>query len=78
MIAAARQLLGAKRRRFVQQAATLDALSPLKVLGRGYGFVTREGAIVKSADDLQAGDQIQIRLQGGRADCQVQQIQKEG
>lgn len=76
MIAAARQLLGAKRRRFVQQAATLDALSPLKVLGRGYGFVTREGAIVKSADDLQAGDQIQIRLQGGRADCQVQQIQK--
>ena len=75
MIAAARQLLGAKRRRFVQQAATLDAL---KVLGRGYGFVTREGAIVKSADDLQAGDQIQIRLQGGRADCQVQQIQKEG
>ena len=78
MIAAARQLLGAKRRRFVQQAATLDALSPLKVLGRGYGFVTREGAIVKSADDLQAGEQIQIRLQGGRADCQVQQIQKEG
>ncbi len=41
MIAAARENVGRKRKSFIGKAATLDAISPLKVLSRGYGFVTK-------------------------------------
>jgi exodeoxyribonuclease VII large subunit len=39
-------------------------MSPLKVLGRGYAIIRRpDGAVVKSAADVKAGDRIKVRLQ---------------
>ncbi|PTX53930.1 exodeoxyribonuclease VII large subunit [Melghirimyces profundicolus] len=51
----------------------LDALSPLKVMQRGYSLVYRfDGEkLVKSANDVQPGDLIRIRLSDGRLKCQV-------
>lgn len=45
-------------------AGRLDALSPLAVLGRGYGLVrrARDGAIVRRADQLVPGDPLDIRV----------------
>lgn len=52
------------RERFAASASKLDALSPLKVLGRGYSIAkTSDGHVIKSASDVKSGDEITISLQ---------------
>jgi len=64
MAAAAERILAARKHRFAAQAAALDAMSPLKVLGRGYAIARREdGTVIKSAADVSPGDKITVRLQ---------------
>ena len=46
--------------------AKLDALSPLKTLYRGYSITEKDGKIVKSKEELQTGDLINIRLSDGK------------
>lgn len=53
-------------------AASLDALSPLKVLGRGYAFVENEsGEILRSVKKISVGDQITATLADGKVACTV-------
>jgi exodeoxyribonuclease VII large subunit len=60
------------RERFTRAAASLDALSPLKVLGRGYAIVRApSGAIVKASSDVTPGDIITVRLQKDEMNCRV-------
>jgi exodeoxyribonuclease VII large subunit len=54
----------------------LDALSPLKVLARGYAIATRDdGRAVRSAGDVAAGDVIHVRVRDARLDATVQRVQ---
>ncbi|MCL2324153.1 MAG: exodeoxyribonuclease VII large subunit [Actinomycetia bacterium] len=48
-------------------SARLDALSPLKVLARGYSFATlpSSGAIVRSVSQVEVGDELDLRLADG-------------
>ena len=48
-----------------EKAAALDGLSPLKTLSRGYSLVYCGDKLVKSADELSAGDRVDIRLSDG-------------
>ena len=60
------------RERYARLAAALDAMSPLKVLGRGYAIAKdKEGKIIKAASELKKGDQIKVRLQKDEIDCKV-------
>lgn len=53
-------------------AGTLDALSPLKVLSRGYAIATDEaGHVIKEASELRPGQPVGIRLGSGRVSAQV-------
>ncbi len=59
-------LVGRKRQRFAALAASLDALSPLAVLGRGYAVARGEtGAILKSWRDVAPGDRVSVTLGEG-------------
>jgi len=61
------------RERYVYLASTLDALSPLKVLGRGYSIVRgQNGKIVKRAADVKKGDRVKIRLEADEINCLVE------
>ncbi|MBK7950334.1 MAG: exodeoxyribonuclease VII large subunit [Deltaproteobacteria bacterium] len=62
------------RRRFVEGAARLDALSPLGVLARGYALVrrARDGRIVRSALDVAPAERLDIRLAEGRLVARVE------
>jgi exodeoxyribonuclease VII large subunit len=69
--AAARALLRAAqsrgdraRSRLAELGGRLDSLSPLAVLSRGYALVRRErdGAIVRAAADVSAGERLAIRV----------------
>ena len=65
--------LAARRQQFAQTAAALDAMSPLKVLARGYAVATNEkGAIIRSTSDASDGDQIQLRVTDGVIPCRVE------
>jgi len=66
-----------KRQRFVKAAATLDAISPLKVIGRGYSMVTENGKIIKSVNAVQIGTQVDITLTDGSLACKVTNIKEK-
>ena len=56
-------------------AATLDALSPLKVLGRGYSIARDEdGHVLKDASSLSVGDSLSVQLGQGRIDAKVTSV----
>ncbi len=57
-------------------AGKLDALSPLKVLERGYSVVKDEKGIVKSVKKLSEGERIHVRFTDGTADAEVKRIEK--
>ena len=60
------------RRVFAEKAAKLDALSPLKVLGRGYSIARKQdGGVIKSAADVKSGDKIKITLKTDELSCTV-------
>ena len=64
--------MGRERERFGRLAAALDALSPLKVLGRGYALARGvDGALVKSTSQVSPGDRITVQVADGGIDCQV-------
>ena len=60
---AAARLAGLKNR--------LGTLSPLAVLGRGYAVVTKAGRVVSSRSQVQAGEDVRVRVQDGEFDAQV-------
>ena len=73
--AAATGRLHRERQEFARLAAKLDALSPLKVLGRGYSIaLDAEGRAVREAGQLKAGDKLDLRLSRGGAKCLVESV----
>ena len=61
-----------RRERLNALAASLDAMSPLKVLGRGYSIAQRgDGKVVISVNDVAAGDRLKLTVSDGNVDCQV-------
>ena len=61
------------RRQTAALAASLDAMSPLKVLGRGFALVTDEsGAPVRRAADVPVGSRVRARLSEGALLCRVE------
>jgi len=71
---AAKTEVGKADRRFAEIAGKLDALSPLKVLARGYAMATRDGAAVESVKNLKIGEKLDLRLADGTAECEVVEL----
>ena len=67
------------RNRLVTNVRHLDALSPLKVMQRGYSLVydETEEHLVHSIEQIQPGDLVKVRLKDGRLDCQVWSMEEE-
>ena len=63
---------------FAALAAALDALSPLRVLGRGYALAqTESGEILRSAAQTAPGERIRVRLARGQLVCDVAETKEE-
>ena len=73
MITVSEGWLAARRQQFGQTAAALDAMSPLKVLARGYTVATNEkGMIIRSTADAKDGDKLRLRVTDGNLFCRVE------
>lgn len=72
LIGAQNQTVSKYRQRFVAQTAKLDAMSPLKVLTRGYAVATAQsGSIIRSAAEVHPGDPITVRVSDGSIHANV-------
>ena len=72
MTSAQTRTLERKKRQFVAAVAKLDAMSPLKVLTRGYALVKTEGGeVLKSIHQVEPGDRIRISLSDGSVTAAV-------
>lgn len=69
------QLLSRKKQDYVRLGAALDAMSPLKVLARGYTAVSdQKGKSIVRAAELNTGDRLSLRFSDGQALCTVDEI----
>ena len=70
--------LAQKTREQAGLAAALDAMSPLRVLMRGYAIAAQEsGETVRSVKQLQIGQSLRLRVSDGSAKCMVNEIIEE-
>ena len=74
LCSAAERQTADKRKKQVALAASLDALSPLKVLGRGYAIAQKDGRALRRAEDMKPGDEIEVTLAEGALGCVVQEV----
>ena len=73
LIRAMERKTGETRQTIGRLAATLDALSPFKVLGRGYAIsYTEDGAVLTSVRQAKAGDPVDLRVSDGTLHCRVE------
>lgn len=68
-------LLSKNETRLRTAAAGLDALSPLKVLSRGYTVALKGGKTVKTVSELQTGDSINLKFTDGDAVCEIKEVE---
>ena len=61
-----------RKNRFEKVVATLDSLSPLKTLSRGYTVLEdKNGDVVTTSKDLKSGDVVKIILHDGTKNAEV-------
>lgn len=72
MIAAQNQTITRSNARYIAAVSKLDAMSPLKVLTRGYSMAqTEQGEVIRSVSQVELGQKIQISLSDGKLSATV-------
>lgn len=75
--AAQGRLLQEKRNGFGRLAAALDAMSPLKVLDRGYAMARVGTRLLKSVRGVAVGENLTLRLADGTVQAKVTEIRED-
>ena len=77
MISCQERHITVNRKRFLSQTAKLDALSPLKVLTRGYAMVqTAEEDVVRSVKQVSSNENIHITLSDGSLNAKIMEVKE--
>lgn len=72
---AVERTLGRRREAVAGLGQTLEALSPLATLGRGYALVTdRQRRLIRTVGQVEVGEEVQVRLRDGSLSCRVEGI----
>jgi exodeoxyribonuclease VII large subunit len=66
-----------KKQAFASRIAHLDALSPLKVMQRGYSLVYKGDELIKSVEQIACEDKLMVRLNDGSVTASVERIERE-
>ena len=77
LLSAQTQDVERKRRRFVEQTAKLDAMSPMKVLTRGYSMAQiADGTVLRSVTQVEIADKIEVTVADGSVSAMVTDIKE--
>lgn len=72
LVSAQNQQITQKRAQYIAAVSKLDAMSPLKVLSRGYSMAqTEQGSLLRSVRQVELGERIQISLSDGKLSATV-------
>ena len=78
MDAAERHVLSENRQKYIRLVSALEALSPLRVLARGYSVVTLpDGTVVRCSEQAAPGSLLRVRLSEGALNCRVENRTEE-
>ncbi|WP_107995145.1 exodeoxyribonuclease VII large subunit [Trichococcus paludicola] len=66
-----------KEIRMISSMQSLDLLSPLKIMSRGYTYTTKDGNVIASVKELRSGDKLKVNFSDGYADAEVKQVVEE-
>ena len=78
LISAENQIISRKNQHYIALAAKMDAMSPLKVLTRGYAMVqTENNEVLRSVSDVELGQRIHIRVSDGALSATVMEKKEE-
>lgn len=73
LVSGANQVIGKHQKKLAAIAASLDALSPLKVLGRGYSIARFEdGRVIGSVKQTTPGALFRLRVADGEIPCRIE------
>lgn len=79
LVAAQNQCIHHSSQRYIALTAKLDAMSPLKVLTRGYAMAQKvDGEVVRSVTQVQQGDVIDISFSDGKLSATVTDVKENG
>ena len=70
------RILDSRQSELSSVAARLDAMSPLKVIARGYSITRKNGRVVTSVSDVSRGDPLSVRLTDGELKCEVAGVER--
>lgn len=72
MVSAENQIISRKTQRYIALTAKLDAMSPMKVLTRGYSMAQSEdGTVIRSVEQAELGERITVSLTDGKLKATV-------
>lgn len=74
---AMQHVLHEKQKSFSEYVSKLDAMSPLKVLSRGYSFCEKEGQAVQSVTQVTADDQLTLHFADGDVESKVLHVSQK-
>ncbi|PWW30504.1 exodeoxyribonuclease VII large subunit [Cytobacillus oceanisediminis] len=70
-------IAAAKEKDFARAVSTLEALSPLKIMDRGYSLVyTEKEKLIKTVTQIKVNDQIKVKVSDGTINCRVTDIEE--
>ena len=78
LLAAENQNIARHSQRYIALTAKLDAMSPLKVLTRGYAMTQNEqGSLIRSVKQVKAGEKITVSLADGTISANIAEIKED-
>lgn len=75
--AAGQKMVHDKKHHYLSLTAKLDAMSPMKVLTRGYALIQKNDTVVHAASELSPGDRIKVRFSSDEVVAVVQEFKGE-
>ena len=77
LVSAQLRSIDRKSQRYAALTAKLDAMSPLKVLSRGYAMTQKaDGSVIRSVSQVAAGDTVEILLCDGSVTAAVTDVKE--
>ncbi len=77
LIAQMRSIIKDKHQRTDSAIQSLDLLSPLQTLSRGYSYTMKEDEIIRSVEDVSVGDYITVQMTDGKLQAEIKDIEEE-